>query len=341
MSGDVASLPSGISMRRAEEGILGVLGREANVDAPVLDGGERADLPLPIDDQAQGDRLHAAGRESGTDLLPQDRGDAVADEPIEDPPRLLRLHELEVDRAGVLERLENRVLGDLGERDPLGAGGGDAEDLGDVEGDRLALAVVVGREDQIVRPLLRRSELSNGLLARVGHDVLGLEPLFGVDAQLALRQVADVPVGGPNRVVTTQVSLQGLRLRGRLHDDQRFRHEVDSFTGGGRAVFCRRRRRPAIALGGPRYQPVRPWPDYGPGRGWGREAGSTWPRRLERSSPPRLFPGSREPWKGARTWRFHDLCPPRASGALRRVGTLPFPARLRGWTPCSTPSSIS
>jgi hypothetical protein len=65
-------------------------------------------LALALDDQAHGDGLHAPGREPRRDLLPEHRRHLVAEEPVEDAPRLLRLDELLVDGARVRERLLDR-----------------------------------------------------------------------------------------------------------------------------------------------------------------------------------------------------------------------------------------
>ena len=101
------------------ERLVGVVGGEPHVDAPVLDGNERSDLALALDDQPHRDGLHTAGRETGADLLPEQRRDAIADEAIEDAASLLRVVELEVDRARLAERFQDRIPRDLRERDAL------------------------------------------------------------------------------------------------------------------------------------------------------------------------------------------------------------------------------
>ena len=123
LSGEVASLPSGTPASRARKGCVVALGGEADVDAPVLDRVERADLALALDDQPERDRLHAAGRQARPDPPPQQRRDLVADQPVEHAPRLLGIEQLQVDLARMQERLEDRVPGDLGERHALACAG--------------------------------------------------------------------------------------------------------------------------------------------------------------------------------------------------------------------------
>ena len=97
--------------------------------------------------------------------------------------------------------------------------------LGDVPGDRLALAVEVGREEDEVRALGRLRDVVDLLAAVVVDDVLGLEVVVDVDAELALArvlgQVADMAIGGEDAVVVAQVALDRPRLGRRLDD-----HEV-------------------------------------------------------------------------------------------------------------------
>ena len=110
---------------------------------------ERHPLALTLDDEARRDRLDAAGGEPGHDLLPEHRRHLVAVEPIEDPPRLLCVDEPLVDLARLLERLLDRVAGDLVEDHPP-----DRhlrlQHLEQVPRDRLALAIFVRREQELV-----------------------------------------------------------------------------------------------------------------------------------------------------------------------------------------------
>ena len=96
--------PRGPRRAAARNGCSSLLRRQPDVDAPVLDRREASDLALALDDQAERDRLDAAGRQAGLDPPPQQRGDLVADEPVEDPARLLGVEQLQVDLARVLRR---------------------------------------------------------------------------------------------------------------------------------------------------------------------------------------------------------------------------------------------
>src|SRR5207247_1114123 len=86
---------------------------KAREDVPVFLGHELFDLALAIGDELQRNRLHAAGAQAAADLVPEQRADLVADEAIEHAARALRVDHLLVDVLRVLERLEDRLLGDL------------------------------------------------------------------------------------------------------------------------------------------------------------------------------------------------------------------------------------
>ena len=205
---------------------LAAVGRgEQGLERPVLAGGERPDLALALHDHPQRDGLDAAGRQAAAHLAGQEGAERVADEAVDDAAGLLRIHEVAVDLARAGEGLADRALRDLVERHPARLGGGNVGRLGDVPGDRLALAVEVGREIDVDRPaggLLDRGDL---LAPVVGDHVLRREVVVDVDAELALAgvlgQVADVAIGGEDLVVVAEVALDRPRLGGRFHD-----HEV-------------------------------------------------------------------------------------------------------------------
>ena len=137
---------------------------EPRREVPVLFRDERFDLALAIADEFEGDRLDAARAQSPAHLVPEDRADLVAHQAIEHAARLLRVDHLHVDVARVLERLVNRLLGDLVEHQPadffLALAG---ELLGQVPADGLAFAVRVGRDEDRVRCLGGLLELLDDL----------------------------------------------------------------------------------------------------------------------------------------------------------------------------------
>ena len=222
---------------------------EGALEGPVVGGVEGHALPLALHDDARGHRLHAPGRELRQDLLPEDRADLVAVEPVEDAAGLLGVDQRRVELARVGHGPGDRLGGDLVEDHAVDR---DArlERVDQVPGDRLALAVLICGEVDLARTLHQLLEPGDLLLAVGADHVERLEGVVDVDTQprpggaLVLGrnigrvagQVADVADAGLDDVVGTQVSGDLVRLRRRLHDDQRLA------TGRGRPPPGRRLR---------------------------------------------------------------------------------------------------
>src|SRR2546425_940359 len=113
----------------------------------------------------------------------------------------------------------DRVLGDLVEQDAphLAA----VRELArHVPRDGLALAVRVGGEEHPLRGFRGLLDFGEGLGLLLDGHVLGREAVLDVHAELALRQIAQVPHGRLDGVARAQVLADRLRLGGRLDDDE-------------------------------------------------------------------------------------------------------------------------
>ena len=221
--GDQLDLAAVLGDQAGEEGRrLG--GVELRGQAPQLAGNEGGDLPLAVAEDPQGDALHPAGGEAAADLVPQERADLVADQAVQDPAGLLRVHLVGVDLQGVLKGVHDRALGDLVEEDAVKGGIGlPPQLLRQVPGDRLPLAVRVRGQVDGGGALGGLLQLGEGLLLfREGLVGRGEGPL--VHPQGLLGEVAHVSHGGLHRVVRPQELVDGLRLGRRLHDHERSCH---------------------------------------------------------------------------------------------------------------------
>src|SRR5262249_50104428 len=158
---------------------------------PVLLALKRLDLALAVDDQADGDALDAAGAEVLLDLLPEERADLVADQAVKDAARLLGVDPVDVDLAGMLERVHHGVARDFVELDAPRIF--DAERLDQVPGNRLPLAVGVGGEVNVAAVLGGALQVVNDALPFGDERVRGPEAALDIDAELALGQVAHMP----------------------------------------------------------------------------------------------------------------------------------------------------
>ena len=194
---------------------------QLRIDRPVLDRDEGLDLPFPLADDPQCDRLDTAGREPAPDLLPQQIGDLVPHQAVDDPAGLLCVDQAPVDLARLLHGGEHGLLGDFVEADALenrsrGAG---LQGLLQVPGDRLAFPIGIGGQVDSRRLLGRPAQLRERLLL-AGQDLIRrFVGIAAVDAEPFLGQVPHVAVGGEHAEVLAQELLERLRLGGRFDDD--------------------------------------------------------------------------------------------------------------------------
>ena len=82
-----------------------IVGFELRVERPVFLGAERLALLLALDDDPQRDRLHPSGADAALDLLPEQRADLVADQPVEHAARLLGVEQMLIELARMGDRL--------------------------------------------------------------------------------------------------------------------------------------------------------------------------------------------------------------------------------------------
>ena len=207
---------------------------EGAQQVPVRGRREGHPLPFALDDQPHGHALHAAGREPRANLPPQQRGNVVAVQAIDDPADFLGPDQVVVDLAGVLQGVADRLFGDFVEHQPM-----DRhlrlQHLAEVPTDGLSLAVFVRRQIEVLGVLQQVLELADLLALLAGNDVDRLEVVVDVDAQVGpvlllvllgdflgpLRQVADVADAGLDGVAAAEELADRPGLGGRLDDHQR------------------------------------------------------------------------------------------------------------------------
>ena len=197
-----------------------LFGQELRVNRPVFLGDERADFLFPVDHQAGGNRLHAACRQPALDLAPQERGQAVADDSVQDAACLLGVNQVDIQVARMVNAVPHGVFGDFVKGYALGIGILELEQLLDVPGNGFALAVRVGCEKDKLACLRRLAQLGNQLVLALDRDVFGLEIVFEIDAHGLAGQVTQMTHGCLDRVVRAEIFSNRFRLCGRLDDDQ-------------------------------------------------------------------------------------------------------------------------
>ena len=174
--------------RRATVGLA-----EPHAQHPVRNRLEGRDLVLALD-KPQGDGLHAARAGAALDVAPDEGADLVADDSVDQPPRLLRVDARHVDVAGIGQGGADRARRDLvvlyaAEGRSLGHV---VQHFAEMPGDGLPFAVGVRGQEYFVRLLRRRAQARDDFGGCVGYDVFGLEALLRVDAEAVRRKVAYV-----------------------------------------------------------------------------------------------------------------------------------------------------
>ncbi len=212
-------------------------------DLPVVLAHEAFDLGFAVADKPQRHRLHPAGRARARQLAPQHRRQREADQIVERAARQIGVDQRRVDVARMRHRVEHGLLGDgveddapdrlVLERALL------AQHLQHMPGNRLALAVGVGGQNQPVGVLHRLGDLVEPLgrrrIDQPGHGKI----LVGAHRAVLRRQVADMAERGQNLVVTAEIFVDRFRLGGQFDDDDVHERER-SFAGAeaGRRPAC-------------------------------------------------------------------------------------------------------
>ena len=228
--------------------------RKMHIHAIERPGGEDADTFVPVHKDLEGGRLDTAGRQPRHQALTEQRRQLIADDAIQETPRHLGTHERLVDRAGLLERGKHRRSRNLREGDPPKPRRVAAQDVRQVPGNGLALAVEVGGQIDGAGTAGRLKLTNNVFLA--GNDLPRRPPAVGdIEAhagagrgagtgrrrprcRLALpacslgRKVSDMSERSPYGIGVTQDLVDLAGLAGTLYDDKRaLRHGLNGCNG--------------------------------------------------------------------------------------------------------------
>ena len=210
---------------------------ELGLEIPVTAAAEGPPGPFPLHQQANGDRLDPASGKPPCHLFPEQGGEGVPHQTIQDPTRLLGMHQLHVEITGLIQRLADGFLGDLVEDHPLHRNLR-RQQLQQVPADAFPLAVFVGGQQQLIRTLQRILQFTHHLFLVLRHHVQGLEVGFGVDTEVGpfltlggRRDLAGV-VGEIPHMAHGRLDLEPLRkeaangagLRGAFNNDEGVRH---------------------------------------------------------------------------------------------------------------------
>ena len=191
---------------------------EGYVQGPVLFRLEGPDLVLPVHNQSGGHGLNTARGQTPPHLLPQQRGQFVANDSVQNPACLLGIHQTIVNISGMLDRILHYLFRNFIKGHPLGLVVGQIQKLLQVPGNGFALPVRVGCEVDGVSLGGIGLEFFNERLLAPDGDILGSEIMLDVHAHFALGQVPQVAHAGLDGVAGAKILPDGLCLGGRLHD---------------------------------------------------------------------------------------------------------------------------
>ena len=190
-------------------------------DLPEFFLDEGPNLHLAVDDQPDGHRLHPPGAQVAGDLAPEQGAELIAHETVEEPPRLLGVDHVHVDRPDLVERLADGPLGDLVKGHAADPVVGEVERLLEVPGDGLPLAIRVGRQIDDLGPGGVAAEVADRVFLGRDDLIRGRVPVGDVEPELALGEVADVAHARLDDELGAQEFIDRLGLLGALDDHQR------------------------------------------------------------------------------------------------------------------------
>ena len=190
------------------------------VEQPVFLRLEGADLIFAVNHDACGHRLHAPGGQAGLDLAPEQRAELVAHNAVEHAARLLRIDQVLIDLARVLDALGDDLLRDLVESHALGLVVRQIQQLLQVPRNGLSLAVRVGREIDGSGRFGALFQVGDHVGAILHGQILRREVAVNIDAHRALGQVAQMAHRGHDLIVAAQIFFDCSGLRRRLDDHQ-------------------------------------------------------------------------------------------------------------------------
>ena len=178
---------------------------ELRDNRPIFFRHERGDLTLSLDDHAQGNGLDASGGNTSADLVPKQRAYLVADKPIENAARLLRVNNVFVDAPRLLHGCANRFRGDFIEENAKDFGLVSIENFLEVLADRFTFTIGVGCEKNAIGALRCSAEFLDDLLFAGNDFVDRFEIVLDIDAQFALGQIFHMAERGFNDKFLAQI----------------------------------------------------------------------------------------------------------------------------------------
>ena len=206
-----------VQLRFRQCGVLGG-GEKGGGHSIVRSGVERIDFSFSFHDESHCHALYASCGEARSHFAPEHRGEFETHESVEHAARLLRIDEMEVNVTRVFDGVLDGRFGDFVEHDTFSFLRVESQHLGEVPRDGFSFAVLIGCEPDGLCLFCLGAQFAHHVLFVGGNLILWFKS-FQVHPEIFLFQVSDVSVAGHHFEVTSEELLNGLRFRGRLHDD--------------------------------------------------------------------------------------------------------------------------
>ena len=200
------------------------------IQRPVFLRLESADLIFPIHHQSGSDGLHAACGQTAADFLPQQRGQLIAHDAVEDASCLLGIHQIIIDLTGMRDGFFDYLLGDLVKCHTPGFGIRQIQQFFQMPGNGLTLTVRVGCEIDGLRGSRSCLQFLDQVFLSLDRDIAGRKISLQIHTHGGFRQIPQMSHTCLDGIIGTQIFSNGLRLGGRLHNYKigRFAHAMFS-----------------------------------------------------------------------------------------------------------------
>ena len=185
---------------------------------PVFFRDKCSDLVLSIANRTGRYGLYTSGRQAALDIFPQERAEFIADNAIQDAPRLLRIHKLLIDGARMLDGIFHRRFCNFIESDATSTVHRNPEGIRQMPRNGFTFSVRVRREIDFGGILRILFQLRDDVTFPADIDVVRRKTVFNIDAERTFGQITNVPLGSNDFVVGAQVAFDGGRLSRRLDD---------------------------------------------------------------------------------------------------------------------------
>ena len=178
---------------------------------------ERGDLAFALHDESHRHALHTTGRKTGAHFVPKHRREAETHQAVEHATRLLRIDQIQVNGARMLDGIEDGRFRDFVKHDAARCGRVEFEHFREVPRDGFSLAVLIGSQPDGFALLGLGAQLAHHFFLVIGNYIDGRKSLR-VHTEIFFRQIADVAETRHHLKIVAKEALDGFGLRRALHD---------------------------------------------------------------------------------------------------------------------------